>query len=186
LQVDVKYDGFWAATRPIGIVAMVEAAFCALYVSLRAMRRMAEERVVVPAEQIRKVTELTDEKIGLRNTLEELDEKLAKKAISKNEYRRRRRDIETRLAAINRLMKPLKSDLTSLNPRYGEILSLLDKAEAEVEAVYTSIRNLRVQYRIGKIEKAAYLSIFEELKSRLDKAKSRMESLNISLKEEAG
>ncbi|MEM3072957.1 MAG: hypothetical protein QW172_05845, partial [Candidatus Bathyarchaeia archaeon] len=67
-----------------------------------------------------------------------------------------------------------------------EILSLLDKAEAEVEAVYTSIRNLRVQYRIGKIEKAAYLSIFEELKSRLDKAKSRMESLNISLKEEAG
>ncbi|MEM3079414.1 MAG: hypothetical protein QXF21_03760, partial [Thermoproteota archaeon] len=49
LQVDVKYDGFWAATRPIGIVAMVEAAFCALYVSLKTMRRVAEERVVVPA-----------------------------------------------------------------------------------------------------------------------------------------
>ena len=186
LLVSVKYDGFWAAIRPIGIVAMVEAAFCALYVSLKSMRRVAEERVPVPADHIRRVTDLMDEKIGLRNTLEDLDEKLAKKAVSKKEYRRRRREIEARLATINRLMKPLKSDLTSLNPRLGEILSLMDKAEAEVEAVYTSIRNLRIQYRIGKIEKAAYLSIFEELKGRLEKAKSRMESLNISLKEEAG
>jgi len=62
----------------------------------------------------------------------------------------------------------------------------MDKAEAEVEAVYTSIRNLRVQYRIGKIEKTAYLSIHEELRSRLEKAKSKLESLNVSLKEEAG
>lgn len=186
LQVECEYDAFWAAVRPIGIVAMVEAAFCALYTSLKTVRRVVEEGVAVPAEQIRRVTELTDEKIGLRNTLEELDEKLAKKAISKNDYRRSRRGVETRLAAINRLMKPLKSNLANLNPRYGEILNMMDKAEAEVEAVYTSIRNLRVQYRIGKIEKAAYLSILEELKNRLEKAKSRLESLNISLKEELG
>jgi len=187
LQVGFKYDGFWAAVRPIGIVAMVEAAFCALYASLKTVKReVVEEGVTVPADQIRRVTELIDEKIGLRNTLEDLDEKLAKKAISKNDYRRRRRGVETRLAAINRLLKPLKSSLASLNPRYGEILNLMDKAEAEVEAVYTSIRNLRVQYRIGKIEKTAYLSIHEELRSRLEKAKSKLESLNVSLKEEAG
>jgi len=186
LEIKGKHDSFWAAVRPVGWIAMLEAAVCALYVSLKGKRPVAEERVAVPVEQLREATDLTDEKIALRIKLEKLDEKLAKKAISKKDYRRSRRNIEARLTTINRLIKPIKTNLANINPRYGETLTMVDKAEAEIEATNISIRNVRIQYRMGKIDKDTYLSILEDLRRRLENAKSRLETLNITLKEETG
>jgi hypothetical protein len=183
LTVKGQFDLFGSALRPLGWIIMIVVAVGALYMALKE-RKPITRIVTAPSKHLSKVTELIDEKIKLRSDLEKLDEKFTTRTISKNEYRRQRKNREIRLMRVNRLIKPLQDEASRLNLRYVETLKEVDKAEAEMEATRISMRNVKIQYRMGEISKETYKGVLSDLAKKHENAKSRMEQLNIMLKEQ--
>ena len=74
----------------------------------------------IPIEKIKRFITLQDEKIALRFELEKSSEEIARGAISKHEYRRRRKSVEMRISELNRTLANLKSELKASDPLPSE------------------------------------------------------------------
>ncbi len=68
--------------------------------------------------------------------------------------------------------------------RYEELIKRIEKAEAEIEAAKASKAQVNLQYRSGKISKEVYEAVIGDIKKRMDKAESIIESALITLREE--
>jgi hypothetical protein len=184
LEVKYRYPAFWAALRPLGWTAAIAAVACAILVVKRVRKPLAPA-VAVPVEIIREFIELYDEKNTLRLELDKMREDLARGALTKHEFRRRRKLIELRVDELSRSLSTVKEKLRATHPRYDEMVRKIERAEAEIDAARASETQILTQYRAGKITKEVYSSLMTDLKKRLDKAKETIDSLIITLREEA-
>lgn len=189
LIMDYNLHPLWVALRPLGWSIIIGACIALLSIMVKSgiEREEEEEREVVkaPKDLIRRFVDFQDEKVALNAELDEMVRRLSRGRISKKEYRRRRKAIEGRLSRLDRNLSGLKAELKSIDPRYGELISVIEKGEAEITAVRTSIRQLYSQYRAGKISRETFNKISMELEKRISKAKSELEGALITLKEEA-
>jgi len=182
LEMRYRYIAFWAALEPFTWLIAVMVAIIVLAVALR--RPVLVKEAAPPVDVLRTFTQLQDEKSVLRSELEKLEESLARKGMSKHEFRRRRRAIDYRLSAINREQRLLKGELLDKHPRIADLITKLDRAEAEIQAARLSIFNVRSQYRAGKISKETYMNMDADFTKRLERAKATLDSVNVSLKQE--
>jgi ribosome-binding protein aMBF1 (putative translation factor) len=61
----------------------------------------------------------------------------------------------------------------------------VEKAEAELEGLRVSDNQITTQYRSGRISKDAYESISKDYKKRIEKARETIDSVIVTLREEA-
>jgi hypothetical protein len=181
--IEYKYLSFWTAFRPITWLAAVEAIVAVFLVASRGKKVMPV--TVAPLETIRRFVGLYDERTALRLEIDRLQEDMARGGISKHDYRRRRKDIDSRLDEINRSLGSVKQQLRSAAGRYDEMIRKLDKAEAEIDAAKASEAQVRVQYRSGKINKDVYETVLSDVRKRVARARETIESTSITLREEA-
>lgn len=179
-----KYPPFWAALTPLAWVAILEAAVVSVLLVNR-LRKPPGLEVPVPTERIRSFVELYDGKMALKLELGRMDEDLARGALSKHEFRRRKKIIDVRLDELNRALSAVKPDLRAVHPRYDEMIKKLEKAEAEIDATRVSEAQVRAQYRTGKVTKETYETLIADLRRRIDRATETMEATIITLREEA-
>jgi chromosome segregation ATPase len=112
-------------------------------------------------------------------------EDLARGALNKHEYRRRRKTIEFRMGELDRALQPLKEDLKAAHPTYGEMVLRMERAEAEIEANRLGEEHFKAQYRSGKMSKEAYERALEDLSKRVNKAREVIDTSLVTLREEA-
>jgi chromosome segregation ATPase len=93
--------------------------------------------------------------------------------------------MDMRLDEINRSLVQLKTDLRAMSGHYDELIRRIDKAEAEVEASRASLSQVKAQYRAGKTTREASDSLVNEITKRLDRAEETVETVLITLREEA-
>jgi len=182
-KMEYKYLSFWAAFRPITWLVAIEAILCVFLVASRGKK--VGPTAAAPTEAIRRFVGMYDERIALKLELEKIDEDLARGAVSKHDYRRRRKAIDLRLDEINRSLTSVKDELRSAATRYDEMIRKMDKAEAEIDAARASEAQVRAQYRSGKINKDVYETVAADVKKRIGKARETLESTTITLREEA-
>jgi chromosome segregation ATPase len=149
------------------------------------VRKPAALKIPVPSDKLKQFVELYDGRTALRLELDRMAEDLARGALSKHEYRRRRRGIELRMGELDRALQPLKQDLKAFHPRYAEMILRMERAEAEIEANRLGEEHFRTQYRAGKISKEAYERALQDLSRRVDKAREIIETSSVTLREEA-
>ncbi|MEM3608583.1 MAG: hypothetical protein QW238_06940, partial [Candidatus Bathyarchaeia archaeon] len=101
------------------------------------------------------------------------------------EYKHKLKTVEERLSQLDRGLSGLKNELRSIDARYSEIISAIDKGEAEITAVRASIKQLYSQYRTGRISKETFNKISVELEKRMNKARGGLEKSLITLREES-
>jgi chromosome segregation ATPase len=147
-------------------------------------KKIALTQETAPIELISKFVELYDEKMFHEKELSEFEESKLKKALPKKEYKHRVKTAEERLIEINKALTELKNELKKAGSRYEELIKKIEKAEAEIEAAKASEAQINLQYRSGKISKEAYEAVINDVKKRIDKAKSIIESTLITLREE--
>jgi hypothetical protein len=184
LKIDYRYSPFWAAVQPltwIGLIEIVTFALAAVIVT----RRPPKPEIPVPIEKIRAFVELYDENMALRFELDRMEEDAARGALTKHEYRRRRKTIDSRLNELRRLLATAKAELMAIHPRYDEMIRRMDRAEAEIDAVRASQVQVRSQYRTGRISRETFDALTRDLRKRMDKARQIIEATIISLREEA-
>jgi chromosome segregation ATPase len=148
-------------------------------------RRPAPSRIAVPSEKLKEFVELYDGRNALRLELDRMAQDLARGALNKHEYRRRRRTIELRMSELDRALQPLRQDLKAFHPRYNEIFLRMERAEGEIDANRLGEEHFKTQYRSGKISKEAYDRAIEDLYRRIEKAREVIDTSLVTLREEA-
>ncbi len=179
-----KYAPFWASLKPLSWLAIIEVAFVGL-VAVARLRRPEEEKVPVPIEITRDFVDLYDEKIALKFELDRMTEDLTRGGLTKHEFRRRRKAIDTRIDELNKTLVGVKERLRKTHLRYDEMLRRMDRAEAEIDATRASENQIRGQYRAGRISRETYEHVVNDMNKRVDRAREVLETTIVTLREEA-
>ena len=180
----VDYLPFLSAVRVLPWIFMLEViVFAAVIVNK--YRRGPELAVPIPVERLREFVSLYDERIALSRELVVMEEDVNRGSLVKHEFRRRSKVIDLRLGEINRSLMEVKSELRLVSPRYDELVRRIDRAEAESQASRASTDQVRSQYRAGKITREAFDTVMSDISKRVDRAESVVETILITLREEA-
>jgi hypothetical protein len=184
LKLEYNYAPYWSGSLWLAWLAIVELAIAAVVVVSRA-RKPAALKMAVPSDKLKQFVELYDGRTALRLELDKMAEDLARGALNKHEYRRRRKTIEFRTGELDRALQPLKEDLKTSHARYSEMITRMEKAEAEIDANRLGEEHFRTQYRSGKMSKEAYERALDDLNRRIDKAREIIETSLVTLREDA-
>lgn len=184
LSLEYSYTPFWSGSLLLAWLGILELVVVASFIVAR-VRKPAALKIPVPSDKLKQFVELYDGRTALRLELDRMAEDLARGALNKHEYRRRRRGIELRTGELDRALQPLKQDLRAFHPRYAEMILRMERAEAEIEANRLGEEHFRTQYRAGKISKEAYERALQDLSRRVDKAREIIETSLVTLREEA-
>lgn len=184
LSLDYVYAPFWSGSVLLGWLAMVELVVAAVAVVSR-RRRPVTLKIPVPSDKLKQFVELYDGRTALRLELDRMAEDLARGALNKHEYRRRRKTIEFRMGELDRALQPLKEDLKAAHPTYGQMVLRMERAEAEIDANRLGEEHFKAQYRSGKMSKEAYERALEDLSKRINKAREVIDTSLVTLREEA-
>ncbi|HXZ98094.1 MAG TPA: hypothetical protein VED24_01870 [Candidatus Acidoferrum sp.] len=184
LSLEYNYTPFWSGSLLLAWLAIAELIVAAAVVISRARKPPALEKPV-PSEKLKQFVELYDGRTALRLELDRMAEDLARGALNKHEYRRRRKTIEFRMGEVDRALQPLKENLKASHPSYTEMITRMEKAEAEIDANRLGEEHFKTQYRSGKMSKEAYERALDDLNKRIDRAREVIETSLVTLREEA-
>jgi len=183
-SLSYRLDPFWASLSPLVWLGLVEGTLAASVLVLGVSSAKAEIGGTAPSGLLGRLVDRFDEKAALRMELEKLEEDMSRGALARHDFKRRRRIIEIRILEIDRQISPLKQELTSSSQRYADLVRRIELAEAELQAVRSSMSDLRNQYRSGRISKESYESLNSDLIRRKEKAQQSSDSIVIGLREE--
>ncbi len=186
LQLVMKYTylPFWAALAPMVWLSLTIVGVVTARIVLKG-RKPSEITSEIPVDSIRRFVELYDERSALRLELDKIGQELARGAISRHEHRRRSHQIESRIDAIWKELRPVRSTLLEKSNRYGEIIKRIERAEAEMDSARTSETQLRSQYRSGRMSRAIFDEMSIQARRRYDRARETINSAIVTLREEA-
>jgi opacity protein-like surface antigen len=184
VEMTVHYLPFWAGFAFVPWIFGFEVLIAAVAVVLR-IRRGPELKVPVPVEKLREFVGLYDERLALSRELVVMEEDVARGGLVKHEFRRRSKVMELRLDELNKSLMEVKTELRAISSHYDELIRRIDRAEGEVAASRASMNQVRGQYRAGRMTREAYDALVNDISKRIDRAEETMETVLITLREEA-
>jgi hypothetical protein len=184
LSVFFSFIPFWAAFEYLPWLLGIEVAFAAVVLADR-IRRGPEIAIPVPVEKLREFVGLYDERISLSRELVAMEEEVARGGMVKHEFRRRTKVMDSRLDEINKSLMAVKAEIREISQHYDELIRRIDRAEAEIQVSRSSLNQVRTQYRSGKTTRETYDAMVNDLTKRIDRAEGTVETILITLREEA-
>src|SRR5437867_4857799 len=183
-KMDYQLDPFWASLSALGWAGLAVGSIAAIVLVVGATGTAGMTVSGAPSELIGRFVEVYDDKSAMRLEAEKMDEDLARGALNRHEFKRRRRVVDLRIAELERTLAPVKDQLSKANPRYQDMIKRLERAEADIQVVRTTSADLRNQYRSGRIARELYESLMSDLAKRKEKAQQTMDTIVINLREE--
>ncbi len=177
-------DPFWSSLAPLSWAMLIVGGIAAGALILSSGPQ-AQGAGFTPLQLITRFVELYDEKSSLRLEGDKLEEDVARGAVAKYDYKRRRRVMDLRLAELDKLLNPLKEELSSSQSRYAEMVKRIERAEAELQQVKTSLVDLKNQNRAGRISRELYDQLSSDLVKRRNRSQQAIDNIVIGLREEA-
>jgi hypothetical protein len=184
LGIFYRFAPFWAAFDYLPWILGLEVVLAAAIIVTK-IRRGPELAVPVPVEKLREFVGLYDERISLSRELVAMEEEVARGGMVKHEFRRRSKVMELRLDEINKSLMAVKAEIREISLHYDELIRRIDRAEAEIQVCRGSLNQVRGQYRSGRITRETYDSVTNDLTKRVDRAEGTVETILITLREEA-
>jgi hypothetical protein len=184
LGIFYAFVPFWAGFDYLPWIFGLEVALVAVVIADR-IRRGPQLAIPVPVEKLREFVGLYDERISLSRELVAMEDEVARGGMVKHEFRRRSKVMGLRLDEINRSLMEVKAEIRAISQHYDELIRRIDRAEAEINVSRGSLGQVRGQYRAGKITRETYDSVTNDLTKRVDRAEETVETILITLREEA-
>ena len=184
LGVFYKFVPFWSAFEYLPWILGLEVVLAAVVIVDKA-RRGPEMAIPVPVERLREFVGLYDERISLSRELVAMEDEVARGGMVKHEFRRRSKVMDLRLDEINKSLMAVKAEIREISQHYDELIRRIDRAEAEIQVCRSSMNQVRGQYRSGRITRETYDAVTNDLTKRTDRAEETVETILITLREEA-
>ncbi len=183
LNMKYRYLPFWSSLTPLMWILLAQIVIVGA-IAVSKVEKPAKAVAAAPVGRILQFVESYDERTALRLELDKMEEDMTRGAVSRHEYRRRGREIETRIEEIRKELQVVKTDLAVASPRYAEMIRRMERSEAELDATKASAAQLRSQYRSGKMTRQIYDSMVSDLRKRQNRARETINSAIITLREE--
>jgi hypothetical protein len=180
----LNYSPFWSAFEFLPWILGFEILIVA-FVGVVRLRRGPELKVPVPVEKLREFVGLYDERLALSRELIVMEDDVSRGALVKHEFRRRSKVMELRLDEVNKSLMEVKAELRTISLHYDDLIRRIDRAEAEIEASRASLNQVRSQYRSGRSTRETYDNLVNSIEKRIDRAEETVETILITLREEA-
>src|SRR5256884_2395872 len=178
-----QLDPFWASLSPLSWAALVELALAGSVIAVW-KGPGAGAALGVPVQLITKFVDLYDEKSSMRLESDKMEEDVARGAVNRFDYKKRRRSLDRRLNEIEQALAPVKRDLSSGTPRNQDLVKRIERGKAEMQVTRTTSADLKNQYRGGKMSRDLYESLSSDLARRKEKAQQSIDTAIINLREE--
>jgi len=160
------YPALWAG---------ISAAILASAVWLRRRGRAAAVGAPqIPAGILARFIDIYAEKAAILEELGRIEGEFRARKLAKHEYRKRRRELESRLTMLERERVSIKPKL--LKAECASAISELEVAEAELRSAIEAARTLEAQFKAGSIGRGAYERLKKEYQKRVRSAEVRMEA----------
>ena len=184
LGVLYRFTPFWAGFGYLPWILGLEVVLAAVVIVTK-VRRGPELAIPIPVERLREFVGLYDERISLSRELVVMEEDVARGGMVKHEFRRRSKVMEQRLDEINRSLMEVKAEIRTTSQHYDELIRRIDRAETDIQVSRSSLNQVRGQYRAGRITRETYDSVTNDLTKRIDRAEETVETILITLREDA-
>ena len=184
LGVFFSFIPFSAASEYLPWLLGLEVALAVVVLAVM-VRRGPELAIPIPVEKLREFVGLYDERISLSRELVAMEEEVARGGMVKHEFRRRTKVMELRLDEINKSLMAVKAEIRAISQHYDELIRRIDRAEAEIQVSRGSLNQVKTQYRSGKTTRETYDAMVNDLTKRIDRAEETVETILITLREEA-
>jgi len=178
------YNPLWTAFRPTLWSSLLVLVGVGTYQLLRS-RKPRERGISEGRLSLRRFIELHEEKLALSAEEEKLEESMDERRISRSEFNRRKETLDSRMANVESSLRSIKDRIRQQAPQFEKTLREIDAAEAEVKTERTHLRELETRLRGRSISRDAYRRLRQEYLGRIKRARSRIEKVIISLREEA-
>jgi archaellum component FlaC len=182
-SIAYQLDPFWATVSPLSWAALIELALAGSVIAV-GMGTRSGAVVGVPVELITKFADLYDEKSSMSMESDKMEEDVARGALSRFDYRQRRRSLDRRMDEVDRALASVKAELSGESSRYQDMIKRLERAEAELQVIRTTSADLKNQNRSGKISRELYDSLSSDLIRRKERAQQAIDTVIINLREE--
>jgi len=179
-----QLDPFWSSLGPLSWVGLIAGGIAAGALILSSGSQVGETGYS-PLQLIGRFVELNDEKSSLRLEEDKLEDDVSRGAVAKYDYKRRKRVMDLRLIELDKLLNPVKEELSTSQSRYAEMIKRMARAEAELQQVKTSLADLKNQNRAGRISRELYDQLSSDLFKRKARAQQTIDNIIIGLREEA-
>ena len=184
LHLTYTYNPLWTTFRPTLWSSLLVLVGVGTYQLLRS-RKPRERGISEGRLSLRRFIELHEEKLALSAEEEKLEESMDERRISRSEFNRRKETLDSRMANVESSLRSIKDRIRQQAPQFEKTLREIDAAEAEVKTERTHLRELETRLRGRSISRDAYRRLRQEYLGRIKRARSRIEKVIISLREEA-
>ncbi|RJS89636.1 hypothetical protein CW700_03355 [Candidatus Bathyarchaeota archaeon] len=181
-QLAYRYNPLWMTFRPTLWASILVLVAIVAQQALR-LRRPEERKIPEDRLLLREFVELYEEKLALSVELERLEEEIDSRRISRSEYNKRRRVIESRSSRVERRLRGVKGKIRQTMPQLEEVLREIEVAEVEIASEQGNLRELQARLRARRISRGAYRHLRREYLRRIRRARSRIERTVLSLRE---
>lgn len=182
--VEYGWSAIWSALRPLVWALIAAGAVASVYILRRRRRAVEVEPAAIPSD-LEDFLNLYRERVALLAEQEELERGLERKEIGREHFDRRSAEITRRQRELLRTLRRLEGSLKTADPRIGEGLLGIRKAEAELDKVNTDLRNLEVRLRARRVSRRDYKRRRRDYIRRRSRARKRIEQVIAALRAES-
>ena len=182
--VEYGWSAIWSALRPLVWTLIAAGAVASVYI-LRRRRRAVEEEPTAISSDLEDFLNLYRERVALLAEQEELERGLERKEISREHFDRRSVEITRRQRELLQTLRRLEGSLKTADPRIGDGLLGIRKAEAELDKVNTDLRNLEIRLRARRVSRRDHKRRRRDYIRRRSRARRRIEQVIAALRAES-
>jgi len=185
ISVEYGWSSIWAVVRPLQWVVIAAGCFGSIYV-LRRRRRVEEEKPVeAKPSELEDYLSLYRERVALLAETEDLERKIDRKEVSRDQFNRRSAEIARSQREVLGRLRQLGRRIETTDPQTSGRIKEIREAEAELERVATDLRNLDVRRRTRRVSRRDYQRRRGGYVRRRSQARRRLEQAVASLQAEA-
>lgn len=183
--VVIEYSGsaIWSLFRPLLMAMIAAGAVASLY--LLRQRRHVAEKPEAPSSVLKDFINLYRERVALLAEMEELDVRIRRKEISREQFDRRSAEITRHLKEQLRTLKRMEGLLETSEPMISDELREIGRSESELERVNANLRNLETRFRARRVSRRVYERQRREYLRSRGRARRRIEQTLATLQSEA-
>ncbi len=182
-KIEYSLHPIWISLKPITWLFLIGLTSISL-ILLRSQTKSKEDDEISPAiDKLIRFLTLQDEKRIGSIKLDTVTKDFAIGALSRKEYKRKRKTIEKRLIPLEKNLNIIQKELYSKYPEYSKFLDDLHKSETEITSINANIHQLITVYKRRRISIEKYNKERKQLNKQLNKANKNIESILLTLKE---
>lgn len=197
VQVAFDYNTVWSSFRPVIIILVITVIVCIGIIIWRKYKS-AEKKPTIPEEKeepaapkpaaltpdlLEDFTDMYEERNQINSEIKSLDIRAKKGKIQRQQYKGKKRELETRRDSLTRKIEESKQIFRDSGSGSADLVRQLDVAESELQDINEKIRVVKARQDSHQISIEEYKKSTDEYQRKIEKIDVTISGILLRLRE---